>query len=99
MLSKLDKQDTIKSNCQTLPSKGRSVFQNFPTSENSLSDILSLYTKLDVPKITEKKLGDCPGSRLFLSFLAFFGSRLLVLPPYSGNIIFLLRSLMGLKTR
>ena len=49
--------------------------------------------------VANETLGDCPVSHLFLSLLAPFRSHLIVLPVESSNVISILRSLMGLKTR
>ena len=53
--------------------------------------------KKQMPQSFRGALGNIPDSQLCLSFLVSFGGCLLALPEYSVNIIFLLRSLMGLK--
>lgn len=54
--------------------------------------------KVGCPNIAERLWVTVQAAKC-LSFLASLGSCLLALPTYSGNIIFLFRPLIGLKTR
>ena len=73
-------------------------FWNLLPVKNNLSVILGLSQSW-LLQCCKQVFGDCPGSQLSLWFVACFGSSLIALPNYSGNIISLLGSSMGLKTR
>ena len=90
-----EKKDSGKKNdCWTLPRQGRTVFWIF-----LLQKMVCQIFKVGYPQHYREALSVCSVSQLSLSSPASFRSRLLALPTCSGNISFLLRSLMRLKTR
>ena len=85
----------IKQDCHILQRQGKIVLKFL-----ALEMVYQLHqalAKVGCFNAANVTLGVCPGSQLSLRFVTCSGSCLIALPNYSGNIIFLLRSLMGLK--
>ena len=87
-----------KKDCQILPRQGEIVLKIFllENFEKCLSVTLG-FSQSGLPQHCKWDFRWLP--RLSLSFLASFGSCLIALPANSSNIISLLGSLLGLKTR
>ena len=83
--------------CQILPKQGKTVLKN-SLPLKMVCQLCYALAKVGCSKVANETLGDFPDSHVSLSFIAHFGSLLIVLLAYSSNIISLLGSSMGLKT-